>query len=113
MHELSIMEQTLTIALEAAQQQQAKQIHRLTMRIGAISGVVPEALQFAFDVSSQSTIAAGGNLAIEIVPVLCHCQQCQQDFHPRDLFYQCPDCQLFSSQVVRGKEIELLSLEVS
>ncbi|KKI99968.1 hydrogenase maturation nickel metallochaperone HypA [Prochlorothrix hollandica] len=112
MHEVSLMAQTLAIALEQAQHQGATQIQRLRMRIGAQAGVVPEALQFAFEVGIQDTIAAGASLDIETVPVSCFCEPCQRDFQPDDWFYQCPQCQTLSDRVLAGREIELVSLEV-
>ena len=113
MHEVSLMEQTLTIALANAQSQKATKIHRLKMRIGAMSGVVPEALEFAFEVVTQGTIAENATLEIETVPVVCYCLQCYKNFTPPDLFYQCPYCGDFRNKIITGKEIELTSLEVS
>ncbi len=113
MHEVSIMTQTLEIALDNACQQGANKIHRLKMRIGAMSGVVPEALNFAFGVVTEGTIAQGANLEIEIVPVICFCPHCQIEFQPPDLFYECPQCTHLSNKIIAGREIELTSLEVS
>ena len=49
MHELSIMEGALALALEQARQAGARKLHVIRLRVGAMSGVVPEALQFAFE----------------------------------------------------------------
>ena len=113
MHEVSIMEQTIQIALENAHQQNANKIHRLKMRLGEMSGVVPEALNFAFDVVTEGTIAEGAILEIENIPIQCYCGHCQQNFSPSDLFYECPHCHQLSTQILAGKEIELSSLEIS
>jgi hydrogenase nickel incorporation protein HypA/HybF len=113
MHEVSIMAQTLEIATEYAYNQGANQIHRLKMRIGALSGVVSEALNFAFDVVTKGTIAEGARLEIEIVPVVCYCLHCQIEFQPTNLFYECPQCDRLSNKIIAGREIELTSLEVS
>lgn len=113
MHELSIMEQTLAIALENAHAQGANKIHQFKMKIGAMSGVVPEALKFAFDVVTSGTIAQNARLEIETVPVSCYCPDCDLEFQPADLFYACPQCNKLSSQILSGREIELTSLEVS
>ncbi|TVQ65163.1 MAG: hydrogenase maturation nickel metallochaperone HypA [Spirulina sp. DLM2.Bin59] len=113
MHELSLMAETLAIALRNAEAQNAQQIHRLTMAIGAASGVVPDALHFAFDVATQGTIAEHAELAIETIPVTCQCPQCQTQFSPPDWIYECPTCQTLVSQTLTGREIQLKSLEVS
>lgn len=113
MHEVSIMAQTLEIALENACDRGGKKIHQLKMRIGAMSGVVPEALNFAFDVVTEGTIAEGAKLEIEIVSVVCYCPHCQIEFQPPDWFYECPQCARLSNKIIAGREIELTSLEVS
>ncbi|WP_017304993.1 hydrogenase maturation nickel metallochaperone HypA [Spirulina subsalsa] len=113
MHEVSLMEQTLAIAFDHAQQQNAQRIHRLKMRIGAVSGVVPEALSFAFDVVASGTIAEGATLEIENVPVTCFCPDCDLFFNPPDLIYECPHCGSYIQKPLAGQEIELTSLEVS
>jgi hydrogenase nickel incorporation protein HypA/HybF len=113
MHELSLMEATLAIALEQAHQHHADHIHRLVLRIGALSGVVPDALEFAFDVVTQGTMAEGASLDIESVPTTCYCNDCQTSFQPNDYIFECPTCGGISSQILSGKEIELSSLELS
>ena len=111
MHEVGIMEQTVDIAIERAKG--VDRIHGLKMRIGKVSGVVPEALEFAFDVVTRGTIAEGAKLEIETVAVTCYCCDCNLNFQPSDLFYECPECGKFSYQILSGKEIELVSIEVA
>lgn len=113
MHELSIMEEALLRAFEETRHVGAHRIHRITMRIGEISGVVPEALRFAFDVATQNTIAEGADFQVEVVPVKCRCRTCGNAFQPSDFIYECPTCGALSSDVLQGREIELTSLEVS
>lgn len=113
MHEVGIMERTLEIALEHAQNQGASKIHRLKMRVGALSGVVPEALKFAFDVVSEGTLAENAQFEIDYVPVQCYCSDCDQPFQPEQWVYECPQCHQLSTDILSGKELELTSLEVS
>jgi hydrogenase nickel incorporation protein HypA/HybF len=113
MHEVSIMEQTLEIALNHAKQQQATQIHRIKMKVGTLSGVIPEALEFAFDVVTKGTIAETARFEIESIPVRCYCHHCNVEFQPDDFIYECPHCHQYSLDIRQGKELELTSLEVS
>ena len=55
MHELSIMQSALSQALEQARHAGAGKVHEIRLRIGVLSGVVPEALQFAFEVLAEGT----------------------------------------------------------
>jgi hydrogenase nickel incorporation protein HypA/HybF len=113
MHELSVMASALEIALDQTRRQGASRIHAITLRIGELSGVVPEALTFAFEAVVAGTPAEGARLVVEAVPVLCHCPRCGEEFHPADVIYQCPSCGQISADVRRGRELELASLEVS
>lgn len=50
MHEVSLMQTTLDLAFNHAAQQGAQQIHWIKLRVGELSGVVPEALTLAFEI---------------------------------------------------------------
>jgi hydrogenase nickel incorporation protein HypA/HybF len=113
MHEVSLMQSALEIAQEQAKRQGAARIHRLKMRIGALSGVVPEALEFAFEVVTSGTMAEGAAFEIEKVPVVCWCEGCAQEFEPEGYFYECPACGRPSRDIRRGREMELVEMEVS
>ncbi|MDR9403221.1 MAG: hydrogenase maturation nickel metallochaperone HypA [Halothece sp. Uz-M2-17] len=113
MHEVGIMEQLLAIALQYADQQGATQIHKIKVKVGALSGVVPEALTFAFDVTAKETIARSAKFEIEPVAAQCYCPTCQKLFTPSDWIHQCPDCDEISHDIRQGKELELVSLEIS
>lgn len=113
MHEVGLMQSTLAIAMERATAEGARRIHRLTMRIGPLSGVMPEALEFAFDVLARGTMAEGAALEVERVPIICYCPTCRLEFRPEDLFCECPQCHHGSAEVHQGREFELASLEVS
>ncbi|HAJ61843.1 MAG TPA: hydrogenase maturation nickel metallochaperone HypA [Cyanobacteria bacterium UBA8543] len=113
MHEVGIMQNTLDIALEYAKREGAAQIHRMTLRIGQLSGVEPEALAFAFDVVTRGTIAERAQLNIDSIPAVCYCPNCQHEFQPPDWIYECPECHHFCTEIRQGRELELASLEVS
>lgn len=113
MHEVSLMQAALDLALDHAANQGAQHLHRLKLRVGTLSGVVPEALEFAFDLVTAGTIAAGATLELETLPALCYCSTCQVEFQPPDWIYECPRCHQFTAEVRQGRELELVSLEVS
>lgn len=113
MHEISLIQSMLDIAFSQAQIQGAHHIHQLNLRVGEIAGVVPEALQFAFASCIEGTIAAGAKLEIEWVKAVCYCPQCHAEFTPLDWVYVCPRCDRISHEMLQGRELQLISLEVS
>jgi hydrogenase nickel incorporation protein HypA/HybF len=112
MHELSIMDGALAIVLERAEQAGAKRIHRVRLRIGALSGVVPDALQFAFEALVPGTLAEAARLDIEAVPARFWCASCQAEFQSDDMFAECPDCHRPSGDLRAGREMEVASMEI-
>lgn len=113
MHEVSLMQDTLILAVRHAREQGAQRIHRLTMRIGDLSGVVPDALEFAFDVVARGTMAEGASLEIRRVPIRCYCAGCEREFEAADMCCECPHCHRPTADIRGGREMELTSLEVS
>lgn len=113
MHEFSIMQAALETAGEKTRAAGATQIHRLTLRVGALSGVVPTALRFAFDALKDQSLAAAAELQIEEIPAAGWCAACAAEFAVADLQYECPRCHQLSGDLRRGKEMELASLEIS
>jgi hydrogenase nickel incorporation protein HypA/HybF len=113
MHEVGVMQSALEIALEQAGRQGAGRIDCIALRVGMLSGVVPEALEFAFDVVARGTIAEGGRLVVERVPIRCVCAGCGAEFPADDLIFDCPHCRRPGARVRHGRELELAYLEVS
>jgi len=112
MHELSIMQSALSMALDQAQQAGAARVHSIRLRIGALSGVVPDALEFAFEALTQGTMAEGAVLAVDRVPARFWCATCTREFQSDDMFAECPDCHSLSGELRAGREMELASLEI-
>lgn len=112
MHEAGIMESALVIIGREADAHGAPQLARVVMRVGAISGVEPEALRFAFEALSLGTAAEGAELVIEQVLASAHCIRCNCDFAiDRGFLFECPECRDFSGDVRSGRELELARLE--
>jgi hydrogenase nickel incorporation protein HypA/HybF len=112
MHELSIMQSALSQALDQARQAGAVRVHEIRLRIGALSGVVPDALQFAFEALADGTPAEGARLTIEHVPARFWCETCKSEFEANVMFVDCPNCHTPSGKLRAGRELELASLEV-
>lgn len=112
MHEVGIMEEAVRVAVETAKSSGANQVLRLQLRVGALSGAVPEALRFAFDVVCSDPMTRGARLEIEPVPASCWCPQCETEFKCEDLIGECPRCRNVSGELRHGRELELASVEI-
>jgi hydrogenase nickel incorporation protein HypA/HybF len=112
MHEQSVVESMLALALENAKKAEASRIVKIHLVVGELSGVVAEAVSFYFGFLSRDTIAARANLCFRHVPVQLRCRQCDTIFNPEKPGFQCPVCQESQVEIVAGRELYMDSLEV-
>lgn len=112
MHEVAIMTEAVRLAVESAQTAGAKRVTALKLRIGVLSGVVPEALQFAWEVARRDTLLADARLEIERVTAACWCATCQAEFAASEFLSECPRCHDLSGDLRRGRELEIAALEL-
>lgn len=114
MHEVGIMQSALEVVFEQAAAEKAARIHRIGMRIGVFSGVVEDALRFAFDAFAPGTMADGAEFRVEIIPATTNCLLCGSAYAVRDLAsLKCPECGGDPAGFEGGREIEVSEIEVS
>ncbi|HEX3526619.1 MAG TPA: hydrogenase maturation nickel metallochaperone HypA [Thermoanaerobaculia bacterium] len=114
MHELSIALSLIDAAAEKAEELGAVRVEALHLKLGALSGVVREALLFSFDLAAAGTPIEGARLEIEEIPVSVFCRTCKTEQQlPGIQSFRCPVCDTPTPDVVRGRELELTSLEVT
>jgi len=112
MHELSIAMGIVDAALEEARSR-GVQVTAVHLRLGALSGVVKDALLFSYEAACQDTPLAGSRLIVEDVPVVVVCPQCRkQQTLPSLQSFTCPECGAPAPDVVQGRELEVFALEI-
>ena len=112
MHELSIAMGIVDAALDEATKR-GVQVSSVHLRLGALSGVVKDALLFSYEVACQDTALEGSKLIVEDVPVAVFCPQCKEtQVLPSVQSFKCPECGTPSMDVRQGKELEVFALEV-
>jgi hydrogenase nickel incorporation protein HypA/HybF len=114
MHELSLAMSLIDAACEEVERLGGPRVAALHLRLGALSGVVREALEFSFDLAAEGTAIAGARLAVEEVPVTVLCPTCSAERElPSLQSFRCPVCATETPDVVGGRELELVGLELA
>jgi hydrogenase nickel incorporation protein HypA/HybF len=108
MHELSIAESIVDAVCEKAA---GRTVHRVTVRIGALTAVVPDAMRFCFDLVCEGTVADGARLEIEQRAGAASCRSCGAEVELVDLVLLCP-CGSADLAVTAGRELQIVSMEV-
>jgi hydrogenase nickel incorporation protein HypA/HybF len=112
MHEQSIVESLLTLALENAQKANARRIVSINLVVGNYTGVVEDAVNFYFAFLSKDTIAAGARINYTHVPGQLRCRDCDVLFPLQKDDYQCPKCEGRRVEIVGGRELYIENMEV-
>jgi len=113
MHELSITQQILEIALKHGQSANAEKITDLHLVIGRLSSVVNDSVQFYWDMISEGSICQGAKLHFERIPASLECRDCGEVYTLEDgTLTPCPQCDSISVTVIQGKEFRLDSIEI-
>jgi len=112
-HELSITQNLLEIALRHGEQAQATKITDLHLVIGQLSSVVDDSVQFYWDMIAEGTLAEGATLHFTRIPAQLECKECDQIYSLEgNQLDGCPNCESLSVKVIAGKEFQLESIEI-
>jgi hydrogenase nickel incorporation protein HypA/HybF len=112
MHELSIAMSIVELAEEEAERR-GVQLEAVHLKLGALSGVVKEALLSCYEMVCDSTSLQGSRLIVEEVPVVIFCPTCRAERPLSSIqLFCCPKCDTPCSEIVHGKELEVVALEI-
>jgi hydrogenase nickel incorporation protein HypA/HybF len=107
-HELGLIRSVVRAVEAAAAKAGAEAVERVGLRVGSLSGAVPEALRGAWPIATAGSRLAGATLEIEELAAAVRCDACQSE-QPVNQFYalRCPGCGAPCGNLVRGREFEV------
>jgi hydrogenase nickel incorporation protein HypA/HybF len=108
-HEMAITQSVVDAVCEHAA---GRHVRSVKVEIGALCAVVPDAMQFCFELATAGTVADGAHLDLNMQPGSARCRTCAQSFELTDLILLCP-CGSADVEVLAGKDLRILSMEVS
>ncbi|HEY9622956.1 MAG TPA: hydrogenase maturation nickel metallochaperone HypA, partial [Crinalium sp.] len=101
MHELGITQNIVAIASEYAN---GSPVKRVTLEVGKLTAIMPDAIRFCFDVCSQGTVLEGATLEIIETPGLARCKRCGRDV-PLEMPFGMCECGCQDLQIIQGEEL--------
>ena len=113
MHELSIAMSIVDGAAEEAFRIGADKVSAVYLRLGLLSGVVPDALLFSYDLACEGTPLEGSRLEIEELEPTINCPRCGGERAVESIqSLRCAECGTLSFEVIKGRELTIVGLEV-
>ena len=113
MHELSIAQNIVDIVRQYVPSDKGEKVKAVRLRVGELSGVVADSLQFCFSIIIADTPLRGSTLEIERVPFRLHCAKCRTTFANEFGVVTCPSCNSSETEIVSGTEMQIESLELA
>lgn len=112
MHELSVALSILEIAAEEAERHSGR-VRAVHLKLGPLAGVIPEALTSAYALAREGTALENADLVIEPVALVAYCTACETERALTSIQHLfCPDCGQPTPNVVHGREMEVVALEI-
>jgi len=112
MHELGIAQNILDIVRQSVPEEQAPDVKWIRIRVGQLSGVIPDSLDFCFNILVGETNMRQAGLAIEQVPTASRCKQCGHQFQIEDTAFVCPACKSADLELISGRELQVVEIEL-
>ncbi len=113
MHEMAIVESIMEIIEQQVKIYSANKVVSVNLEFGALTGVMPAAVEFAFEVLSKGSVAEGAELHVEIIPIKILCHECGKTSVLEQFEPVCPACGCEVMTIVQGRnEMRVASLEL-
>ena len=109
MHELSLSGAVLNTVVKHAGE---RTVSVVSLRIGRLRQVVPDTLEFYFELVARGTICERARLEQEIVEARLRCNPCAREWEIQIPAFRCPTCGGSDVVVASGDEFEVESIEV-
>lgn len=114
MHEMSVALSVVDQVERAARSGGAPGVRRVTVEIGELAGVVPDALAFCFELACAGTVLEGAELVTRSLPGRASCTPCQRSWDtgmPPDLL--CAVCRRGAGVLLSGRELRITEVHWS
>lgn len=112
MHEMSIAEGIVDIALDTLTANDGHVVHSIQLELGLMSGVERDALLFCFDSVTKGTAAEGAKLEIKTIPIKVQCLDCDAVFMSDTYRFACDKCGSRLVNVLEGREMRVVSIDM-
>jgi hydrogenase nickel incorporation protein HypA/HybF len=112
MHEMSLAESVLNIIEDAARNGKFDRVNAVTLEIGALSAVEPDAMRFCFEAVANGTLAQGAKLEIIELPGQGFCRDCNRTVILAERYGLCPECNGTRIEITGGETMRVKEISV-
>lgn len=111
MHEFSIIQNIIDIVTDSANANGVTIVRSVEVEVGRASGVVREAMEFAWEAAVKGTLLTEASLKITEKQLIVKCKLCGQQYEPCDIYQACPGCGDVYPEILSGNELKVVAIE--
>jgi hydrogenase nickel incorporation protein HypA/HybF len=112
MHEFSLACEVIKLARQEAEKNKALSVSEVTIEVGNMSGIEPEAFESALGIVSEGSILGNARFNISTIRGKGICIDCGREFEMNRRMDTCPICHSFPSEIRGGNEFRVVSLVI-
>jgi len=112
MHELSIAQNIIEIVQQYVPGAAMADVRSVRVRVGRLSGVVADSLEFSFSAIVAGTALGSARLNIEHVPAICRCEGCKGEFEATEFVFVCPGCGSVNTRLISGSDLQVVDIDL-
>jgi hydrogenase nickel incorporation protein HypA/HybF len=113
MHELGVVFHIIDSVKEIAAENAVTQVASVTLKLGEVSGVIPDYLTDCWNWAVKRTdVLKGAELIIETIPAVTFCEDCRQEYETVRYGRTCPNCGSGNTYLVQGNEFLIKEIAV-
>ena len=111
-HELGVVFHMIDTLEEVGRENELTTIAKVNISLGEVTGVVPSYLLDCWDWAVNRTeLLKGAELSITTIPAVTICNACGNTYETLKYGKTCPHCQSEDTELLRGLEMEIDSIE--
>lgn len=110
MHELSIVQHFVDLAVKYAKEAGETDVAFVTLEVGEMTGVVPRYVQMYYPDVTRKTLLENSELRIEFVKAEAFCKDCGETYHYPPEGACCPQCGSAKREIIAGNKLILKEL---
>ncbi len=114
MHELSICQGLVDIVLKESDSRKLPPgaVRKVVVAAGIMHQVMPDSLQFYYELLTRDTPAAGSVLELKVIPVSARCNACGWEGELKIPCFRCGACDSSDLAMRTGRELHLESMDI-
>lgn len=113
MHELSVAIGIVNIAEKETQKANKNKVELIELEIGSLSGIELDSLEYVWEAAVKGTVLEHAERKIDYIQAQANCLECELVFKVENVYDSCPKCNSYFKDIIKGKELRVVSLEVS